>query len=29
MTSRRANGSGPVTDVRRNDAGKHYILKKQ
>jgi hypothetical protein len=30
LTFRRAHGdSGPVTELRRDDAGNHYILKKQ
>jgi CubicO group peptidase (beta-lactamase class C family) len=30
LTFRRANGdTGPVTELRRDDAGNHYILKKQ
>lgn len=30
MTFRCANGdTGPVTELRRDDAGNHYILKKQ
>lgn len=30
LTFRRANGdSGPVTELRRDDAGNHYILRKQ